>query len=55
MLLPLLIGAFWMLINLLALSLCIAARDGDRQQNRPTSPAVRSHRPEAPAGPKRRP
>lgn len=36
----LLLSACWILTLLLIVGLCIAARDGDLQHDRPTSPAV---------------
>ncbi len=38
---PLLIGASWLLIVSLVLGLCVAARDGDLQQDRSRSASVR--------------
>ena len=41
----LLISAFWVLTLLLIISLCIAARNSDLQQNRSTSPAMPGEEP----------
>ncbi len=46
----LLISAYWILTLLLIISLCIAARKGDLQQNRPTSPAMPGEAPIDPNG-----